>query len=107
MSVVRSLLCVPYNALVRTQLSRKIGSYNGVAVQYPRFLDFDDYVPDWKDGTVSFVVRAVSPGDDVLEIGTGFGVCTVRVAQEPGQTDQSSPTRRALTGLISLVRQLG
>lgn len=79
---VRSLLRVPYNRFLRDRLPRKIGAYNGVAIRYPRLFDIEDHVPDWKDGTVASVRETVRVGDRVVEIGSGFGVCTVWAARK-------------------------
>lgn len=88
MNSIRTLLRTPYNKAIRDRLPRKIGVYNGVAVRYPRFLDFDDHTPDWKEGTVGSVKRAVREGDTVVEIGTGFGVCAVWAARNAGEDGQ-------------------
>lgn len=83
-SRVRQLLSRPYNAVIRPYLPRKIGVKNGVAVRFERLLDFDDVTTDWKDGTVSAVRQTVDEGDTVVEIGGGFGVCTVWAARRAG-----------------------
>jgi hypothetical protein len=74
----------PYNRYLRDRLPRRIGVFNGVAVRWPRLFDVRDHVPDWKAGTISAVQAAVRPGDTVVEIGGGFGVCTVQAAREAG-----------------------
>lgn len=79
---LRKVLRKPYNQYLRNRLPRKIGVYNGVAVRFPRFLDLDDHTPDWKAGTVGSVKTAVAEGDIVVEIGSGFGVCTVWAARK-------------------------
>jgi len=86
---IRSLLRYPYNRFVRSQLPRKIGVMNGVAVRWPRLFDIDDHTPDWKAGTVGAVRKSVTPGDTVVEIGGGFGVCTVWAAREAKGSDTS------------------
>lgn len=84
--MIREALRVPYNKLVRQHLPRKIGVYNGVSVRFPKFLDFEDHVQDWKAGTVGGVKEAVDIGDTVVEIGSGFGVCTVWAARKVTET---------------------
>jgi len=80
--VIRSLFRYPYNTFVRPYLPRKIGMMNGVAVRWPRLFDIDDHTPDWKAGTVSAVRESITSADTVVEIGGGFGVCTVWAARE-------------------------
>lgn len=83
-SSLKQALQYSYNNLVRPHLPRKISVYNGVSIRYIRFLDFTDHVPDWKEGTVSSVKDTVTCGDRVVEIGSGFGVCTVWAARRAG-----------------------
>lgn len=73
-----------YNTLVRERLPRKIGVFNGVAVRWPRLLDRTDTMPEWKDGTIQSVRETVRSGDDVVDVGSGFGVAAVWAARIAG-----------------------
>lgn len=82
---MKALLRRLYNATIRPHLPAKIGEYNHVAVRFPKLLDATDRFPKWKEGTVGAVRNYVEDGDTVVEIGTGFGVCSV-VATRQGAT---------------------
>jgi len=101
---LRDLLRKPYNKFVREHLPRKIGVYNGVAVRFPRFLDFDDHTQNWKKGTVGRVKDAVREGDRVLEVGSGFGVCTVWAARQAG-TDGGVVTYEASADRYAILKE--
>lgn len=88
---IADLIRPGYNRTVRTVMPEKIGMYNGVSVRNPKFLDLSDTFPEYKNGTVSLVRSAVRSGDFVVEVGTGFGVCSVWAARNAG------PDGRVLT----------
>lgn len=96
-----SLLKTLYNATVRSYLPRKIGMFNGVAVRWPRLLDRQDHNPEWKRGTVGAVREHVDSGDHVVEIGTGFGVCSTIAAREGATVD----TYEASAGRVEVARE--
>lgn len=73
-----------YNTLIRQRLPRKIGVFNGVAVRWPRLLDRTDTIPKWKEGTIRSVRDIVQRGDDVVDVGSGFGVAAVWAARIAG-----------------------
>ncbi|WP_232702136.1 FkbM family methyltransferase [Halobacterium wangiae] len=64
-----------------------MGVYNGVATKKYYLLDLtaSDYEPDYKQTLVSTVRSVVAEGDSVLEIGSGYGVCTVWLARTVGE----------------------
>lgn len=104
--MLRSTLRYPYNALIRPHIPRKIGVLNGVAVRWPRLLDIDDHTSDWKAGTVGAVQETVSAGDTVVEIGGGFGVCTVWAAREAGRNGQGQViTYEAAKNRVDVIRE--
>lgn len=96
-----SLLNTTYNAIVRPHLPRKIGTFNGVAVRWPRLLDRQDHYPEWKRGTVGAVREQVGCGDHVVDVGTGFGVCTTVAARQGATVD----TFEASVGRVEIARE--
>lgn len=76
-----SLIQRLYDVVLRERLPRKIGVMNGVAVRNRRLLDRTDENWAHKSGMVEQIDATVQPGDEVVEIGSGFGVLTVRSAR--------------------------
>lgn len=65
-----------YNSVLRTNLPRKFGVFNGVVARDIRLFDRTDYFPDYKSGLVDAAADYVSDGDHTVEVGTGRGVLT-------------------------------
>jgi hypothetical protein len=83
---LRSILRRVYNRLLRDRLPRTLGVYNGVVTRkYPLFdLTREDHEPDYKQTLVSTACSVIEEGDEVVEIGSGYGVCTVWLAKKVG-----------------------
>jgi len=77
-----------YDALLRSRLSSKIGVMNGVAVRNRKLLDRTDENWAHKSGMVEQIDAVVQPGDRVVEVGSGFGVLTVRAARATTRSGQ-------------------
>lgn len=75
-----------YEATIRRHLPRVLGVYNGVITRKYYLLDLQGrtHEPDYKRTLVERALAAVEPGDTVVEIGGGYGVCTVRAASAVG-----------------------
>ena len=73
-----------YNRLLRDHLPRKIGVYNGVPVRGPKLLDRTDVHPEHEHGLVAATRAALSPGDDAVLIGGGFGTSAVHASDAVG-----------------------
>lgn len=97
-----------YDRLLRHRLPRTIGVYNGVVTRKYHLLDLTktDHEPEYKETLVSRARSITNEGDTVVEIGSGYGVCTVWLAKEVGNEgevctyeagdDQVAVTREAL-----------
>lgn len=104
-----------YDATVRRRLPRTLGVYNGVVTRRYYLLDLSksENEPEYKRRLVDGVRRAVEPGDAVVEVGAGFGVCTTWAARAVGDggsvlsleanAEQTDVVREALdlTGQVS------
>jgi hypothetical protein len=75
-----------YDARIRRRLPRTLGVYNGVVTRRYYLLDLSasGNEPGYKERLVDAVRRAVEPGDTVVEVGAGFGVCTTWAARAAG-----------------------
>lgn len=73
-----------YNRLLRPHLPRKVGVYNGVPVRGPKLLDATDVKHDHEAGLVAATREAISPGDDVVLVGGGFGTSAVHASEAAG-----------------------
>lgn len=105
---LRPVIRRAYDTILRHRLPRTIGVYNGVVTRKYHLLDLtkNDHEPEYKETLVSRVRAVTDEGDDVVEIGSGFGVCTVWLAKEVGREgvvstyeagdDQVAVTREAL-----------
>ncbi|ELZ13897.1 hypothetical protein C479_03591 [Halovivax asiaticus JCM 14624] len=71
-----------YDATLRRRLPRIPGVYNGVVTRRYYLLDLQArlHEPDYKATLVDSMMSAIAPGDTVVEIGGGYGVCTARAA---------------------------
>lgn len=80
------LLREVYDGTIRRRLPRVLGVYNGVVTRRYYLLDLTKSTnePAYKEALVGSVREAIDPGDAVVEIGAGFGVCTVWAARETG-----------------------
>lgn len=80
------LLREAYDGTIRRRLPRVLGVYNGVVTRRYYLLDLTKSLnePAYKQALVEGVREAIDPGDAVVEIGAGFGVCTVWAAREAG-----------------------
>lgn len=80
------LLRTVYDETIRRRLPRVLGVYNGVVTRRYYLLDLTKSTnePAYKEALVDGVRGAVGPGDAVVEIGAGFGVCTTWAAREAG-----------------------
>ena len=78
------LLRYVYDNTIRRRLPRVLGVYNGVITRRYYLLDVTKAVnePAYKETLVDAVRKAISPGDAIVEIGAGFGVCTTWAARE-------------------------
>lgn len=72
-----------YQNTIRSRLPRKLGSYNGVVARKPRLLDDDTY-PDHKAPYMQYIREYVEEGQTVVEVGGGFGIGTVAIAEAVG-----------------------
>jgi hypothetical protein len=90
---MKTILRRLYNATIRTHLPAKIGEYNNVAVRFPKLFDATDRFPEWKGGTVGAVRDHVENEETVVEIGTGFGVCSVAAARQGGVVNTYEASR--------------
>lgn len=86
--VGRELLRKVYEGTIRRHLPRSLGVYNGVVTRKYYLLDLTAATsePEYKRLLVDAVRDAVTPGDTVVEIGAGFGVCTTWAARCVGET---------------------
>jgi hypothetical protein len=75
-----------YDATIRRRLPRTLGVYNGVVTRRYYLLDLSksENEPQYKERLVGAVREAVEPGDTVVEVGAGFGVCTTWAARATG-----------------------
>ncbi|TKX52276.1 hypothetical protein EXE42_16635, partial [Halorubrum sp. SP3] len=73
-----------YNQTVGRFLPRKIAAFNGVPVRRPKLFDQTDVRPGWEATFIDAIHRVVEPGDDIVEIGGGYGVSAVVAAREVG-----------------------
>lgn len=75
-----------YANTIRRRLPRVLGVYNGVVTRRYYLLDVTkaSNEPAYKDALVDRVRGAITPGDAVVEVGAGFGVCTAWAAREAG-----------------------
>lgn len=106
---IRRALRWLYDNSIRYKLPRTTGVYNGVVTRKYYLLDLTGkyHEPEYKQTLVSAARSMVQEGDTVVEIGAGFGVCTVWMAREVGTSgkvvsyeaagNQVSTTRDALT----------
>lgn len=99
-----SVLKKAYNAVLRERLPKKLCVKNGVVVRYAGLFDMTDHVECWKDGTVSAVQEMVSRGDRVIEVGGGFGVCTVWAARTAGE-EGSVETYEAALNRVDIIKE--
>ena len=80
--LIKRLVQIPYDILLRTYLPKKIGVYNSVAVREPVLLDATDHFPKKKTGLINGITTLIDESDTVLEIGAGRGVATVWCARD-------------------------
>lgn len=78
-----------YNALLRPHYGwRKLGIYNGIVARGPKLLDFTDVKPKNKSATHNGLETYAGPGDTVVVVGGGFGVSSIKAAQETAPDGQ-------------------
>lgn len=104
-----SLINTIYDATIREHLPKKIASYNGVAVRNPRLFDNRDRVSDMKYGLIREVRKEVDRGDDVVDIGTGFGLAATWAARESrtGQIDTYDASAKQVETASETIRLNG
>lgn len=83
-SAVTRYLKRGYNRVVRPNLPRKLGLYNGYVARAPRLFDVVDHVPDYKTELLRAVRTTVERGDDVVVVGGGKGIASVVAAEAAG-----------------------
>lgn len=79
-SIVRRV----YNRTLRPLLPRKLCSFHGVPVKRVRLLDRTEYCGH-KSAAQDLIRSTVTPGDRVVDVGTGLGVFAVTAAQAGGE----------------------
>lgn len=68
--------------MVRDYLPRTWLVLNGVVTRGGRCFDPVTHWPNHKEDHIELIKKHVSEGDHVVEVGTGYGVCTVWCARE-------------------------
>lgn len=71
-----------YDRILRNRLPRKYAVLNGVVTKSVRLLDPVDHYPNHKQANIEQIKALVQPDDTVVEIGTGYGACTVWAARK-------------------------
>lgn len=78
----REIVRPVYNRFLREKLPRKYAVMGGVVTPTVRFLDIQERWPKHKRANIEEIKSQVQSNDDVLEIGSGYGVCTVWSARQ-------------------------
>jgi hypothetical protein len=71
-----------YRKYVRHRLPRRRTVLNGVVTKAARLLDPESRSPDHKRQHVGLIKQHVQEGDEVVEVGSGYGVCTIWAARQ-------------------------
>lgn len=70
-----------YEGYLREHLPRKYAVLNGVVTKSVRLLDPNDTYPNHKEANIERICELICADDRVVEIGAGYGVCTVWAAR--------------------------
>jgi hypothetical protein len=87
--LIRKGIPFAHNNYISSYLPRTVVQYNGVAVKAGRLFDTvlpwrEGHCPVFESGLMSAISRHISPGDDVVIVGGGWGVTAVAAARQVG-----------------------
>lgn len=73
-----------YNRVLRPFLPHKVIVHNGIPANTGRLLDAQNHRETWEEDLMRAIRSRSFCGKHVVEVGTGFGICTAEIAKRVG-----------------------